>query len=231
MAEVKFGYLDKAGDWHAVTTLEEDEYPRYYHQRQSEGGENDNSSDSSVSESEALTPPLDATPKPEPVFEGHREFQENQRGVSYETLLLPYLRGATEITIVDPYIRLPHQGRNLVDLLGLLASAKDPADEISVTLVTKEDTGEFQRQHLLMLKDIQDGAASVGIRFNVEWDASIHDRSIRADNGWKILLGRGLDIFQKGSGSQFDIGARRQEFRQVVAFGVTYISETSPEAS
>ena len=33
MADVKFGYLDKAGDWHAVTTLEEDEYPTYYHQR------------------------------------------------------------------------------------------------------------------------------------------------------------------------------------------------------
>jgi ATP-dependent Lon protease len=49
--------------------------------------------------------------------------------------------------------------------------------------------------------------------------------------GWKILLGRGLDIFQKGSGSQFDICARRQEFRQVVAFGVTYIPEKSPEAS
>ena len=24
MAEVKFGYLDEAGEWHAVTTLEED---------------------------------------------------------------------------------------------------------------------------------------------------------------------------------------------------------------
>jgi ATP-dependent Lon protease len=229
MANVNFGYLDKAGEWHAVTTLEEDEYPRYYHQRQSEGGENDDSSGSAVPEPGGpVTARVDATPKPEPLFEGHREFQENQRGVSYETLLLPYLRGATEITIVDPYIRLPHQGRNLVDLLGLLASAKDPADEISVTLVTKEDAGEFQRQHLLMLKDIQDGAASVGIRFNVEWDASIHDRSIRADNGWKILLGRGLDVFQKGSGSQFDIGARRQEFRQVVAFGVTYIRDAPP---
>jgi len=30
---------------------------------------------------------------------------------------------------------------------------------------------------------------------------------------------------------EFDIGARRQEFKQVVAFGVTYISENSPEAS
>jgi hypothetical protein len=33
----------------------------------------------------------DIVPEPEPLFEGHRQFQENQRGVSYETLLLPYL--------------------------------------------------------------------------------------------------------------------------------------------
>ena len=158
-------------------------------------------------------------------LEGHREFQENQRGVSYETLLLPYLRGATDITIVDPYIRLPHQGRNLVDLLALLAAIKDAADEIAVTLVTKKDRGEYEQQHLLMLKDIQDSAATVGIVFSVAWDETIHDRSIRASNGWRILLGRGLDIFQKGSGSQFDLSARRQEFRQVVGFGVTYINE------
>src|SRR3954453_12057307 len=30
MAEVKFGYSDRAGEWGAVTTLEEDEYPTYY---------------------------------------------------------------------------------------------------------------------------------------------------------------------------------------------------------
>jgi ATP-dependent Lon protease len=222
MADVKFGYLDKTGEWHAVTTLEEDEYPTYYHQQRSE---------QRGTEAAPAIPVEVAAPEPEPHFEGHHELQENQRGVSYETLLMPYLRGATEITIVDPYIRLPHQGRNLVDLLALLASAKDPADEISVTLVTKEDSGDFQQQHLLMLKDIQDGAASVGIKFNVQFDETIHDRSIRADNGWRILLGRGLDIFQKGSGSQFDIGARRQEFRQVVAFGVTYIREASPEAA
>lgn len=225
MADVKFGYLDKAGEWHAVTTLEEDEYPSYYHQRHADsmaGG----SAETEAPEP-SVTLPVDLTSKTPPLFEGHREFQENQRGVSYENLLLPYLRGASEITIIDPYIRAPHQGRNLVDLLGLLAAVKDPADEISVMLVTREDKPEYQQQQLLMLKTIQDGAASVGIKFNVQWDQTIHDRSIRADNGWKILLGRGLDIFQKGSGSQFDIGARRQEFRQVVAFGITYIREGS----
>ncbi|CPV54860.1 Uncharacterised protein [Mycobacteroides abscessus subsp. abscessus] len=224
MADVKFGYLDKTGEWRSVTTLEEDEYPAYYHQRRRTDDQSGESSDGEEPKP-AATPTVDDPPKSKPLFEGHREFQENQRGVSYENLLLPYLRSATELTIVDPYIRAPHQGRNLVDLLAMLASAKDPADEISVTLVTKEDKPEYQQQQLLMLKAIQDGAASVGIKFNVQWDESIHDRSIRADNGWKILLGRGLDIFQKGSGSQFDIGSRRQEFRQVVAFGVTYIRQ------
>ena len=225
MAEVNFGFSDTAGEWHAVSTLEEDEYPKYYHRRSAKGA-GDVASDEQSDPKQVAEEPIQLAPPAEPTFfERHREFQENQRGVSYDTMLLPYLRGATEITIVDPYIRLPHQGRNLVDLLALIAAAKDSADEIAITLLTKEDTGEFQKQHLLMMSEIQDAAATVGIKFTVVWDETIHDRSIRADNGWKILLGRGLDIFQKGSGSQFDLGARSQEFRQVVAFGVTYIRE------
>lgn len=226
MAAVNFGYSDKTGAWHGVTTLEEDEYPDYYQAHRPETEGEAESFAESEPAGEEVTVAASAAPEvAAPLFEGHREFQENQRGVSYETLLIPYLRGATDITIVDPYIRLPHQGRNLVDLLALLAAAKDPADEIAVTLVTKEDRGEYAQQHLLMLKDIQDSAATAGIQFTVNWDETIHDRSIRTDRGWKLLLGRGLDIFQKGSGSQFDLGSRRQEFRQVFAFGITYINE------
>lgn len=54
-------------------------------------------------------------------------------------------------------------------------------------------------------------------RLKVLWESV--DTSRKREAEW------GLDIFQKGSGSQFDIGARRQEFKQVVAFGVTYIRE------
>lgn len=226
MAAVNFGYSDMTGTWHGITTLEEDEYPEYYQAGRLDPvdvADTDTEAEAVVATSQSATQPR--AEEIARLFEGHREFQENQRGVSYETLLMPYLHGATDITIVDPYIRLPHQGRNLVDLLALLAADKDPADEITVTLVTKEDRSEHAQQHLLMLKDIQDSAASVGIQFTVTWDETIHDRSIRTDHGWKLLLGRGLDIFQKGSGSQFDLGSRRQEFRQVFAFGITYINE------
>lgn len=226
MAAVNFGYTDKTGTWHSITTLEEDEYPDYYRSQlpEAEDGVESPSELEPAAENVAMSvsSPAEAAP---PLFEGHREFQENQRGVSYETLLMPYLRGATAITIVDPYIRVPHQGRNLVDLLALLAAAKDPADEIAVTLVTREDSAEYTQQQLTMLGDIQDSTASVGIRFTVKFDGTIHDRSICTDHGWKILLGRGLDIFQKGAGNQYDLGSRCQEFRQVVAFGITYIRE------
>ena len=226
MVAVNFGYTDKTGSWRGVTTLEEDEYPDYYQARLTETESDADPSDASKAADEKVAvpvpPPAEVAPK---LFEGHREFQENQRGVSYETLLLPYLRGAIDITIVDPYIRLPHQGRNLVDLLALLAASKDPADEIAVKLVTKEDRSEYAQQHLLMLRDIQDSAATAGIHFSVTLDESIHDRSILTNHGWKLLLGRGLDIFQKGSGGQFEIGSRRQEFRQVFAFGITYVRE------
>ena len=221
MSEVNFGYHDTSEQWHAVTTLEEDEYPIYYgksHDRAA-GSDEDTAGEPDAGAAQATV----VESAPPALFEGHRSFHENQRGVSYEEILLPYLRGATEITLVDPYIRMPHQGRNLVDLLALLASAKDPADEISFELVTKEDTGEFQQQHVYMLADITQSAAAVGIKFDVRFDEAIHDRSITTDTGWNIQLGRGLDIFQKGSGSQFDFGSRRQEFRQVVAFGVTYL--------
>lgn len=226
MTSTTFGYTDKTGTWHGITTLEEDEYPDYYQGQTSKDVDSSESDHAPGLADKVITVSavalVDTSP---PLFEGHREFQENQRGVSYQTLLMPHLRGAAAITIVDPYIRLPHQGRNLVDLLALLAAAKDPADEIAVTLVTKPETGEYAQQHLLMLKEIQDSAASFGVRFDVEWDETVHDRSIRTDHGWKILLGRGLDIFQKGSGSQFDIGSRHQEFRQVFAFGITYIND------
>lgn len=45
------------------------------------------------------------------------------------------------------------------------------------------------------------------------------------DNGWLILLGRGLDIFQRSPGNQYDLAVRHQQFRQVAGFGITYIHE------
>lgn len=57
------------------------------------------------------------------------------------------------------------------------------------------------------------------------FDDSIHDRSITTDTGWRIVLGRGLDIFQYVRNDPFDLASSLQEFRQVRAFSVTYVRE------
>ncbi|MGW6520971.1 BREX system Lon protease-like protein BrxL [Streptomyces sp. NPDC054962] len=231
MADVKFGYLDGSGAWHAVTTLEEDEYPAYYHRERRERSE---AADS------AIEPPAgagvstvqDGTPGEHaqvvaPLFEGHREFQENQRGVSFGTLLAPYLRGAGQITITDPYIRQFHQARNLMELIEGIAAVKDAADEVNVKLITSESNGgeDKIRKQLELLLKVKQGAAAGGVNLDVSFTNTIHDRSIVTDTGWKILLGRGLDIFQYVTGDAFDLATRLQEYRQVKAFGVTYIRE------
>ncbi|AZZ42538.1 BREX system Lon protease-like protein BrxL [Acidipropionibacterium jensenii] len=232
---VDFSYTDTAGGRHPVTTLEEDEYPAHYSmgQRSTSAPAGDQAAGAPVADRPSAAPEptaaLVGAPAEERLFEGQRDFVENQRGVSFETLLLPYLRGATEIELHDPYIRASHQGRNLVELLALIASAKDPADEVTLKLFTSlEEDSHHQQKQLQMLTQIVQEAAQQGIKVKVAKDPGGHDRWIRADTGWRINLGRGLDIFQKSDGSWFDLGTSRQEFRQVRAFGATYICEPKP---
>ncbi|TFB93138.1 MIT C-terminal domain-containing protein [Cryobacterium sp. HLT2-28] len=56
-------------------------------------------------------------------------------------------------------------------------------------------------------------------------DDTIHDRSIVTDTGWKILLGRALDVFPFVTGDAFGLATEFQEYRQVKASGVTHIRE------
>ena len=240
MPEVKFGYLDTEGSWHSVATLEEDEYPTYYHRGRKEDTEPPETSADIDPLGGARTPTgvpsadQSAAPEPAPeLFQGHREYHEGQRGVSYGELLVPHLRGASQIRIVDPYVRLFHQARNLMELVEGIARGKDPADEVTLKLVTVEfqdDPVKRQKQYEYLLQ-IQKSAGVLGIVLDVEFaePQAIHDRSITTDTGWKILLGRGLDIFQRMSDSPFDLATKYQKYREVKGFGITYIRESVAE--
>ena len=53
-----------------------------------------------------------------------------------------------------------------------------------------------------------------------------HARHLVTDSGWKILLDRGLDVFQRADlNNGFSPASRHQRFRQVKAFEVTYLME------
>lgn len=90
------------------------------------------------------------------------------------------------------------------------------AEEIQVQLVTS-DSKEPDANHrqLLMLKLIKDASDAAGVHLGVKFDESIHDRRITTGHGWRIDLGKGLDIWQKGSDNSYDLGRYRQKLRLV----------------
>ena len=220
-AEVHFGYQRRDGSKRTVKTLEEELYPRY------SGGS------ASAEEMEAadavVQPERLATGSPPSLANGpqprHLTFQEYQRGVTYEQLFGPYLRGAQHIVVTDPYIRLFYQARNFMEFLETVARQKADDEEIAVHLVTAEDEfkGEQQRG---FLEQMQTAAAAIGIQLTWEFDATntIHARHIVTDHGWKILLDRGLDIYQHYEmNDAFAFANRLQQYRAGKAFEVTYL--------
>lgn len=235
--EVRFSYQGKDGIEKLVRTLEEDEYPNQYHRRLAIEGQ----PEPAESSQPTASPPTDmvagTAPAPTPaapleptVKEQHLVFQENQRGVSFDTLFGPYLAGAKCIIITDPYMRMFHQIRNLMELMETISKVKGADEEIAVHAVTVEDEFNGDKQTENMQK-IADACQGVGIQFTWVYDTTgtKHDRDITTDTGWKIVLSRGLDIFQRFElNDAFNFANRLQEHRQCKEFNVTYV-RVNPE--
>lgn len=154
--------------------------------------------------------------------EGHLEFREDQRGVTYAKLFGPYIAGAQEITIKDPYIRKPHQVRNFAEFLETVFNYTDRSDEVHVHLITGYTDSQYIDEQIDGLNTLQTVFGQLGIVFTYEFDESGHDRSIVTDTGWRVILGRGLDIYQPFDGNWLNPLVRQQRLRRVRAFEVTY---------
>ncbi|PEN09425.1 BREX system Lon protease-like protein BrxL [Longimonas halophila] len=179
----------------------------------------------------ALVPDLPTKPDGEseeaaPVLESGTqvEVMENQKGISYETLFAPYLREATKIEIIDPYVRAYHQVKNVMEFCDMLLRTRPEGDEVDVHLITGADTDNQDEQEQF-LDELSDSLAGTGVRFTYEisWE-SMHARSIKTDTGWKISLDRGLDIFQPPT-NRFDRGRVNQKARRCKPFEVTYLRD------
>lgn len=151
----------------------------------------------------------------------HVEVYDNQKGISYKNLFGDYFEGVQSVTIIDPYIRLPYQIRNLVELINLIAGHKQADEIVKVELITNSDEN-FIDESRERLKSLQDNLSPIGIDFNFQFDADIHDRYILIDNNWKIILGRGLDIWNKTNG-MFDIAETNQLYRTCKGFSMTVV--------
>ncbi|MBW6479481.1 MAG: BREX system Lon protease-like protein BrxL [Bacteroidales bacterium] len=150
-----------------------------------------------------------------------KRIRDNQSGISYDNLFGAYLAGATDIRLTDPYIRLPYQIRNLMEFTRLVAQKKDPDTEVKLHMVTSNDE-QYLDDAKKAFGEIADSLEPLGIFFTWEFNPLIHDRSIDMNNGWKIMLGRGLDIFQKTNG-RYDISEYLQENRFCKDCEVTFV--------
>ncbi len=229
---VRFSYFTMEGKENLVKTLEEEEYPAAYHRQTSvtvelpfEGAQ----AESAGNEQRVAEEPTRYAPPAEPPMraleEKHLVFQENQKGVSFDKLFGPYIVGANKITITDPYLRLFHQQRNLMELLETISKNSSPESEVAVHVLTVEDefSGDKQGDNF---QKMAEACASIGIRFTWEYDKSgtKHDRDITTDHGWKIVLSRGLDVFQRYELNEaFSFANRLQQHRQCKEFNVTYV--------
>ena len=217
----KFEYINvKTGEKHQVKTLEQIEndfipvheriLPEEVIEENTESSESENTEDnhSNDAASKQLT-------------SKYIEIRANQSNVSYKKLFGDYLETASHIVITDPYIRAPFQIDNLVEFIQTARECSIHNEELSIEVHTKNEDDKIPEM-IDTFDELKDELAAVGIEFNYFFDAD-HDRAISIDNGWKITLSRGLDIFEKFG--RFSLENVRQTNRRCRAFSVTYVKE------
>lgn len=221
--KVRFAYTPAGqGTPIPVKTLEEEQYPTHYYKNASGEDESPVMLDSPSLTNTYTKPELENTPVLAPK---HLEFNENQKGVTFDSLFSDYLRGTKKLVVTDPYIRIFYQIRNLMEFIECALRTKLDEDELQIHLVTIRDEfkGDAQESSLLQ---IQDNCALAGVQFTWVFDLTntIHARHIVTDTGWKISLDRGLDIFQHYEmNDSFALANRLQQFRSTKKFEVTYM--------
>ncbi|MDA3879363.1 MAG: BREX system Lon protease-like protein BrxL [Prolixibacteraceae bacterium] len=218
--EVDFSYtLSDDGKSFSIITLEEKQYPSL---RKVSAGTDKNLQES-VEELEVTKPEKEKAE--EHKSSKHIVIEENSKGISYDKLFAPYIKGASKITVLDPYVRQFYQVKNFMEFIQTLLKNKQEGEDIELKLFTKYD--EFREaeteDRLEQLKESIDGS---GIIFDYEFDQShsFHARSIETDTGWKISIDRGLDIFQPYDfKNPFNLANNIQEERLCKGFEITYL--------
>lgn len=149
----------------------------------------------------------------------HDTFPDGAKNISYEKLFAPYLKGAKAIELIDPYIRTIRQVRNLRELLLMIKNKVPNSKGVYFKLKTKSNPGEedFLKRQLELLRS--DFRGEISFDFELSSNRSLHARTLETNQGWKIILDRGIDIFHST-----EIPAS-QENRPCRSFYVTYIKD------
>jgi len=146
------------------------------------------------------------------------DIKEGQRGISYSKLFRPYLLGAKKILLVDPFLRYDYQLQNLVSFCECISPSEG---NVSLQVLTSAEVKEQEQEISAKLSELQQNLVTDGVLLEFKFDTTIHDRLIETDNGWRITLGRGLEIFQKPEG-RLTLGFVDQTKRKCKATSLIY---------
>jgi len=156
--------------------------------------------------------------------EKHFTILYGDTGHSYETILGPYLRGAKEVTIEDPYLRQQHQIQNFVRFCETCIKSGTVK---TINLVSSYNDKTELADMSEKLEDLKQSLLESDVILNIKLNPNMHDREIRLDNGWVIKIGRGLDFYQR-PGSWFEVGANDLSLRKCLETKVDIFRAASP---
>ena len=158
---------------------------------------------------------------------------EPSMGNSMPDILLPYLFDAAEIRIRDPYLRKPHQIRNVHEILLQLIQHADAARLPRIVIETcASDEDDYRAKQEATFEQLQQSWGQFGIIIDWSIVDYFHDRSIVTDTGWVIDLGRGLDVYDAYTPlSQFDPRYAIPHLRRTKEITINVSREETPRVS
>ena len=163
-----------------------------------------------IPDGEAVSSPVEPRPLKVRPKEKTIKVHYGDIGFSYEGLFKDYLIGAKKVFIQDPYIRERYQITNFLKFAELLVKIGD-CEELE--LVTASNDSLQREENARYFQKIADSLEENGVKFKFKFSDTIHDRSIETSTDWRIIMGRGLDIFQPLNGNYFQIGTNEQVLR------------------
>ncbi len=162
----------------------------------------------------ATAPAMTLHPEPQPRL---IEIKDGDKGCSYDLLFGPYLHGARKVQLEDPYLHRPHQVANFLRFAELCVRLGS-IESIEVLTDNRSDDADARIESIR--RSLEKQGVTLSIRF-----CKLHDRFIATDTGWKITLGRGLDLYQKPESFQA-VGATDFALRPCHATRITITRDT-----
>jgi len=168
-----------------------------------------------------LQPPQYEEKEAEQLREKTVNIGEGDTGYSFKNLFGPYLKAASSIHLTDPYIRLEFQIRNFLAFVGIIDTIDGP---VNLQLTTSAEDDYQKEVNSQKFDEIASSLEGHGITFTYEFSDTIHRRAIELDNDWKIILDRGLDIFQKPD-SKYELSELDQTKKKCRETEIVYLVE------